>query len=394
MEIVCEQMTNQPNDLLNRAFSDLVGNSVDFIGIADNEGRILFLNPAARRLSALTEQDDLSKAHIHDFFPEWSIGSFIRDGNLVDPSNVNIQHETVLRTADENNIPVKLSVTAHLAGDYLVDHFIISARDMSAQKRLQTNWETLESRLVDLCRTRTVGKIAVGLAHNLNDSLIRISRNVSVVLDVTAEETNERHCLHRAVEAINSARSTVQRIVEAGETRTSTLDHVSLPSVIKDAVMLARASLPVNIIVRQELTPKPVIVSVDPIQIHQIVMNLIINARDSMIHAGGVIEVSLESIEINEHKNRRGEPIERCRWARMRITDSGAGFDPDNMARIFSPHPADKAKLDDAALNLAVVNKIVEECGGALTIHNRLGRGTSYHVFLPQYVESAPNYCS
>ena len=72
----------------------------------------------------------------------------------------------------------------------------------------------------------------------------------------------------------------------------------------------------------------------------------------------------------------------------MRITDSGAGFDPDNMARIFSSHPADKANLDDASLNLAVVNKIVEECRGALTIHNRMGRGTSYHVFIPACEES------
>ncbi len=387
-------MTNQPNALLNRAFSNLVGESGDFIGIADKEGRLLFLNPAAYRLSGLTENDILSKSHIHDFFPEWSVGSFIRDGNLVDPSNVSMRRETVLRTANESDVPVQLSVTAHLTSEYHVDHFVISARDVSTQKRLQSNWETLESRLVDLCRTRTVGKIAVRLAHNLNDSLIRIGRNVGVAMDFTEERTNERRCLDRAFEDVNTARRTVQRIVDVGDVRSHTLERNSLQPIINDAVMLARASLPVSIIARQELAPQSIVVSIDPIRIHQIVMNLIINARDSMIHAGGVIEVCLESIEIGEHKSKRGEPIGRCRWARLRITDSGAGFDPDNMARIFSPHPADKANLDDASLNLAVVNKIVEECGGALTIHNRLGRGTSYHVFLPQCQESALDHSS
>jgi PAS domain S-box-containing protein len=377
----------EQNEFLNRAFANLVEESVDFIAVTDQDGRIRYLNPAACNAVGLGSRDNLSERRIQEFFPEWPAESFIRDGRLIDPSNISHTCETVLNTLHANRAPVLLSITANLTAGRHVDHLAVSARDLSEQRQLEANLDTLESRLVDLCRTHTVGAIAVGLAHNLNDSLVRIGRNVGVAIEATDDLSNAHNCLNRAFESINSARRAVQRMVAACSTESDYPHEASIQPVIKEAISLARASLPHNIIVRQKLEDQPIKVPIDPIQVHQIVMNLVINAKDAMARTGGVIEVALESIDFGEPVLKKDAPTGERRWARIRISDSGPGLDKDRIDPPLSVNSANDTTLDDASVNLIIVTKLVERNRGALTIHTRRGWGTTYYVFLPQ---SAP----
>jgi PAS domain S-box-containing protein len=376
--------------VLTRAFTNLVDITNDLVGVADADGRILYLNPSGRRMIGILLRADVSHLHIHDIFPEWSVGAFIREGMVDHLHNVSTRRDATLLAADGRRIPTSLSVVVHLGGEYHVDHFSLFARDVSDQRRIEKAWDSVEKRLEEFFRMRTISKVTVGLAANLDSALTRIGGNIGDALR-TVKGEDARRCLNGAVTAVNDARQAIRRMISATTPNTNGCEPVPVLSAVQEAVTVARSSMPATVVIREDFDTDCGTVATDPIQIHQIMMSLFLNARNAVEHGGGVIDVRLDTLEVG-NPSKAGEQRDKpCRYARITVSDSGPGMDPESLSFVFEPHLREQTTLNETVLSLTIVNKIVDRCGGAVTIHNRYGRGTSYQVYLPLCDEDTPS---
>lgn len=379
-----------PDPKITRALASLVDVTNDLVGVADDDGRMLYLNPTGRSMVGISSEADVSHLLIHDIFPEWSVGAFIREGMVDHLSNVSMSRDATLLAGDGRRIPVTLSVVAHLSGEYHVDHFSLFARDVSDQRRIEKAWDSIEKRLEEFFRMRTISKVAAGLAANLDNALSRIGGNVGDALK-TAPGEDTRRCLNAAVNAVNDARDAIRRMVSVTTPKKDRHEPVRVLPAVKEAVMVARSFMPTTVVIREDFETDCGTVAAELIHIHQIVMTLFLNARDAVEHNGGVVDVRLDSLEVGGRSEAGRQGDKPCRYARITVSDTGPGMDPESLAFVFEPHLKEKTTLNETVVSLSIVNKIVDKCGGAVTIHNRYGRGTSYQVYLPLCDEGAPS---
>jgi CheY-like chemotaxis protein len=153
--------------------------------------------------------------------------------------------------------------------------------------------------------------------------------------------------------------------------------------IIKEALKLLRASLPTTIAIRQNIPNEFEPVLADPTQIHQVMMNLCTNALHAMQDKGGILKVKLACVEIDS-RNADHLDLKPGTYLKLSVGDTGYGMDEDTIKRIFDPYFTTKKKDVGTGMGLAVVHGIVNNHGGTITVHSKIGKGSTFHVLLPK----------
>jgi CheY-like chemotaxis protein/two-component sensor histidine kinase len=165
---------------------------------------------------------------------------------------------------------------------------------------------------------------------------------------------------------------------------------VQIGPIVKEALKLLRASLPTTIEFHQNIKPDLDNVLADPTQIHQVLMNLCTNASHAMREEGGILDVSLQNVSIVERglhivESEKSEiGLDPGQYLRLTVSDTGHGMTPEVLERIFDPYFTTKEKGEGTGLGLAVVHGIVKSYGGIITVQSDMGKGTTFHVYLPR----------
>ena len=153
--------------------------------------------------------------------------------------------------------------------------------------------------------------------------------------------------------------------------------------VIKETLTFLKATIPPSIEIRKRMNTKSDIVFSDPTQIHQVVMNLCTNAAHAMWDNGGVLDVSLETEELDARHPSYYPDLSPGRYIKLSVKDTGHGMDQDTQDRIFDPYFTTKEKGKGTGLGLAVTLGIVESHGGTITVSSQPNIGTTFEVYLP-----------
>lgn len=156
-----------------------------------------------------------------------------------------------------------------------------------------------------------------------------------------------------------------------------------LGPIVIDALKLIRASLPTTIEITTEIEKEQPSVLADPIQIHQVVMNLCTNAAHAMRDVGGRLGVSLTRVQIDEEFARLHPKLQVGPYVRLTVTDTGHGIDPKHIDRIFEPFFSTKPQGQGTGLGLSVVHGIMANHDGAVTVYSQPQRGTTFHLYFP-----------
>jgi two-component system, cell cycle sensor histidine kinase and response regulator CckA len=164
---------------------------------------------------------------------------------------------------------------------------------------------------------------------------------------------------------------------------------VSLASVLRETLPFLRAVLPATIVMEEHLTPEPSLVLADVTQLHQIVMNLGVNAEYAMRDPGGLLAVRLDAVEVDAALAATHLALRAGPYVRLTVRDSGAGIPPDVVARMYDPFFTTKEVGQGTGLGLSVVHGIVENHDGAILVESTLGQGTTFTIYLPQFVGHA-----
>jgi CheY-like chemotaxis protein len=159
---------------------------------------------------------------------------------------------------------------------------------------------------------------------------------------------------------------------------------IRLSPVVREAVNFLRASIPATIEIRQHIADKEAIILADPTQVQQIIANLCANAAQAMEDAGGVVEISVTSLNIDYDSSSHLQELQPGHYVRLSVLDTGHGMDQATLQRIFDPYFTTKEQGKGTGLGLAVVHGIVQAHDGRIDVSSELGKGTVFHVFFPR----------
>ena len=291
------------------------------------------------------------------------------------------QLEMTGQRADGTEFPIEVTV-ARLSGDRsaVVTGFI---RDV-------TERQTLEEQLRRSQKLEAIGRLAASVAHDFNNILMSIMGSADLMLlDLPAG--------HPARAEANEIKQSVQR--GAGLTRqllafsrrqATSFRLFALGDVINGMDTMLRRLMGPEIEFLISRPPEPTMVIADPAQIEQVVLNLVVNARDAMPE-GGRVTVKLEEVELDEAAAVAQVEGRAGRYARLTVSDTGTGIDEPTRAKLFEPFFTTKEQGKGTGLGLSIVYGIVKQNGGYISVVTEPGHGAAFSVYLPLATAAEPS---
>jgi signal transduction histidine kinase len=232
-----------------------------------------------------------------------------------------------------------------------------------------------------------VGQLAGGVAHDFNNLLTIIIGSASMANLRLPEDSPGRTHIDNALRAAERAADlTRQLLAYAGKGR-FVVRHADISSVIGDIGKLFRASAPEDVEVRLDLARGLPLVSADVTQLQQLVMNLVINAVESLDGRSGAVCVSTSSVEVDGNFLRSADLVEDLApglYVLVEVSDDGCGMDADTRGRIFDPFFT--TKFTGRGLGLAAAAGIVRAHQGGMIVRSAPGQGSTFQVFLPAVI--------
>jgi signal transduction histidine kinase len=216
-------------------------------------------------------------------------------------------------------------------------------------------------------RLALIGQLAGGIAHDFNN-LLFIILNYAGMLEEAVDTPEAKDDVRTISQAANSATELVKQLLAFSRREALKPKVTDIPLLIGGMHKLLQRTLGTQIELAVDITTRPPYVLIDPTQLEQIIMNLVVNARDAITGNGRVLV--------------RLGGTERC--ATIDVTDNGSGMAPDVVARVFEPYFTTKELGKGTGLGLATVHGIVQHVGGEITVSSELGRGTTFRILLPK----------
>lgn len=235
----------------------------------------------------------------------------------------------------------------------------------------------LEEQLLHSQRMEAVGHLASGLAHDVNNHLTVISAHCETVGSSLQKGSKAEEQVGRAMEAVARASKLARQLLVFSRSDKPNPKLVDLNRLIGEAVAMLRPTLGRNVTLSTELTPDLDPVQVDPTQLQQVVLNLAINACDAMPSGGTLL------IGTGNGQPRSSEPLPPGRYVTLTIQDTGEGMSSEVRSQAFEPFFTTKAPGAGTGLGLAVVNGIVHEAGGHISLESEPALGTTFRIHLP-----------
>ena len=248
-----------------------------------------------------------------------------------------------------------------------------------------TNRELVQAQLQQAQRIDAIGTLAGGIAHDFNNMLGIIMGHADLADLNLPDGSPERKNLGEIRRACLKAREMVKQILTFSRKGERDFRPISISPIVRESLTLLRASIPTTIEIRQSLPAGGGAVIGDATQINQVLINLCTNAAHAMRERGGVLEIRLEDVEVDEQTAARIHDLAVGAYVRLTIGDTGHGVSPDIMDRIFDPYFTTKGVGEGTGMGLAVVHGIVNAHGGAIAVESSPGSGTRFDVFFPRY---------
>ena len=235
-------------------------------------------------------------------------------------------------------------------------------------------------------KMEAIGRLAGGVAHDFNN-LLTVMRGYTQLLDASMERDDPRHAdVQEILEAADRAAGLIRQLLAFGRRQLVTPRALALDAIVENLQHMLRRLLDENIELTSAAPPDLWRVRSDAGQMEQVLINLVINGRDAMPN-GGRLHIELKNEVLGERLAGSGSQLPPGSYVRLSVTDAGCGMDQDMVSRIFEPFFTTKPEGRGTGLGLATVYSIVEQAGGAIVVDTEVGRGSTFHVYLPRTTE-------
>ncbi len=243
--------------------------------------------------------------------------------------------------------------------------------------------EALQEQLHQAHKMEAVGQLAAGVAHDFSNLLTVIRGHADRAGTMLAGENRARKELEQIQEATHQAADLTRALLTFSRKLPAEKKPIDLCAVVQESERLLRRVLPAAVQLEVDAAcESPLWVNADQTQVHQVVLNLAINARDAMPD-GGTLRVALSSMVESDIGDLPEAPDSGGSAARLVVADTGVGMSPEVQTRIFEPFYTTKTRGQGTGLGLSIVHGIVKDHGGHIEVRAEVGKGTTFTVVLP-----------
>ncbi len=359
----------------NKRLATAIDQSVDVVVITDKDGIIQYVNPAFAKLTGYSREEVIghspailqSGTHPKSFYKGlWDI---INSGNVWRGRFVNKNKNGKIFTEEASITPVK-------DDNGKIVNFVAVKHDISRELEL-------EQQLRQAVKMEAMGTLAGGIAHDFNNILGAILGYTRMAMDELPPDSQPHQDLSKVIQSGDRAADLIKQILLFSRHQQQGLVPIQIQHLVKEAVKMIRVSLPPGVTLHKTMEDNTPPIMANPTQIHQVIMNLCTNARQSMIPDGGILSIDLSAIELKKDQQRRAADMAPGKYIRLTISDTGSGISKKDLPRIFDPFFTTKGVSEGTGLGLAVVHGIVSSHGGTIHVASELEKGTTFTLFFP-----------
>ncbi len=359
----------------------IISSAMDGIITVDNDQKIIVFNRAAEQIFRCPAKDAIGLTldkFIPQQFREAHRGHIRNFGKTGVSSRSMYSPRTLMGVrADGEEFPVEATISqVKTASETL---YSVILRDVSARKRT-------EDELRQAQKMEAVGHLAGGIAHEFNNYLGIIMGYSDLMGEEQVENESLRLGLTEIKDATKKAASLTRQLLAFSRKQIIEPTVLDLNKSVWESHKLLRRLIPANIDVIPVLHAELGKVRADPAQIQQILINLIVNARDAMPH-GGRITIETASVVLDEELSTRYFDVVPGDYIMISIGDNGEGIDANTLPHIFEPFFTTKKAGKGTGLGLSTTYGIVKQSGGHITVSSVRGRGTTFRVYFPKLEE-------
>jgi two-component system, cell cycle sensor histidine kinase and response regulator CckA len=364
-----------------RKLAALVAMSREFICIAELDGRVAYLNQAAMSLVGLIPIEAAPNTAVADYMADLSVAHAMleavkRSGYW--SGEIRLRH---LPTGME--IPVEVNVFLIRDSQGAPCYQAMVARDIRERKKAEEEKATLEMELARAQKMESIGRLAGGVAHDFNNMLTVILGYAALIKAGLAPKAKWRREIENIEKAAQHSKDITAQLL------TFSRQQMIAPRLVNLNELVADLRQTLSHLIREdiELTFSPSTdlwnVLADPAQVKQILLNLVVNARDAMPH-GGKLTIETENVIVSPEDCRFEPGAKPGHYVALSVSDSGVGMSTETLARIFEPFFTTKNRDQGTGLGLATVYGITKQSGGFLNVYSELDRGSRFKIYIPR----------
>ena len=381
-----------------RRYRNLFDSVSDVIYTQDLEGRFITVNRALAQTMGYSKEEiigtrggDYMKPQFKKAFDSEYLAKIKQRGH----------HEGISLYFDRNGGRHYLEYKSFMVEPEDGEPYISGVgREVTERLLAERKLKDLQNQLVQAQKMEAIGTLAGGIAHDFNNILAAMLGYAELSSHDIDDDHPSQASLKEVVKAGQRAKALVRQILSFSRSTESvkqptisrSTESVKQPTilapVLNEALKLLRASLPTTIEMKQSIATNGM-VRADPVQIHQLLINLCTNAAQAMEGSTGELEIKLEEVRVDSAQASANPDLVEGTYQRILVADTGPGIDPQIIDRIFDPFFTTKEVGEGTGLGLSVVHGIVKEHGGVITVSSQPGEGAVFSVYLPT-LESEP----
>lgn len=316
--------------------------------------------------------DGNSRARLIDAIARASRGEIIRYETLA------VSKKDKLRNIDFSIIPI-------FDDNGEVLFLMPEARDITDFKKTEEEKRTLEKQLFQSQKMEAIGTLAGGIAHDFNNILCSIFGFCQLAkIHLNKDSEKVPRDIDNVCKCAQKASALVNQILTIGRKSKTQKRPLNFFIILKETIKFVRATIPSSIIIKEKILCKKMIIA-DSTKMHQVIMNLLINAYHAMqdTHSRGILSITLDETDFLKPERIGNKEILPGKYLHLKISDTGHGIPSDIQCRIFEPYFTTKALGKGTGLGLAVVDGIVSEHQGVIDLSSTPGKGTEFSIFFP-----------
>ncbi len=362
-----------------KLFRALIENAADVVSLVDAQGSIIYTSPAVTRVLGYTSEEYVGLNTFDLLHPDDSAHYTALFEQLLQQPGGKVAAQFRYQHKDGSWRWLE-AVSSNLLAEPSVQAIVVNFHDVTERKQLEEQYRQAQ-------KMEAIGRLSGGVAHDFNNILVVITGYSELLLSRYLHDNDEaRKCVEEVKKAGERATTLTRQLLAFSRQQVLQPEVLDLNEVVANTEKMLRRLIgeDIDLITVPERTLRWI--RVDPGQIEQVILNLVINARDAMPQ-GGKLVIKTANVELDETYTRQHVDVTPGPYVMLAVSDTGMGMDAETRSHIFEPFFTTKEQGKGTGLGLATVYGIVKQSGGDVWVYSEPERGTTFKIYLPRIAE-------